>query len=426
LPADADSALARATAFQRTALPPEAADSAAKKESSGGVFGRSMLNSLAPGATQQPPPVAPSAPASYETPPGAVPPPTAQTNALVVVEIGAGPAKYGAGKYNSSLKYQEVIPLTFTVSGGGVTAGVAENLFFQANTRGGRQVDSITGGKANWKQGTAIAGEALIAGGKVYGLNSAIGGGIAAAGIITGLVSSQMKAAADMRVWDNLPHDLYLLNLALPADAATVSVTGRNAAGVGTFTAEVPLRAVSASGKTFKIGFVRVDEKSSATEVTPVAVTTPGNGSGARAKVAAVGDLNPTPKPVVAPIADSVVAAAPKPVVVPVTDSSVNLAPKPAASPAVISSVNRFGLPNGTYRNVHLGTLTISGETAHFTSPDGTVSDGKIFQQDERLCLNSGAGEDRKIISYQNGNLLIYSRAADLNPSAIYKFASAN
>jgi tetratricopeptide (TPR) repeat protein len=172
---------------------------------------------------------------------GEVPPPGADCNTLIVVEAGIGPIKYRAGRYGELMRYREEPSPVKTVEilqGDNVltTSAAAESLYFQATTRGKREVDSILNGKAQFKQGTAIAATGLAAGALIAAQHGGQGGDIAA-GVLGGLalISAGLSAAttpqADIRTWDNLPHSLYFLCLSLPPGESTFSVMGKNAAG---------------------------------------------------------------------------------------------------------------------------------------------------------------------------------------------------
>jgi tetratricopeptide (TPR) repeat protein len=177
--------------------------------------------------------------AAFSSRRGDVPPPGADCNVLIVVEAGEGPIKYRTGKYGEVMRYREVpSPVTkveVLQNDKVLTASAAaESLFFQATTRGKRQVDSILAGKAQFKEGTGIAAAGLGAGALIAAQNERSG---IAAGVLAGLalVSAGLSAAttpqADIRAWDNLPHSIYFLCLSLPPGESALSVMGHNAAG---------------------------------------------------------------------------------------------------------------------------------------------------------------------------------------------------
>ena len=177
--------------------------------------------------------------AEFRSVQGIVPPPGADCNLLIVVEAGDGPVKYRAGKYGELMRYREVpSPVTKVevLQDRKVltTSAATESLYFQATTRGKRQVDSILAGKAQFKEGTGIAAVGLGAGALIAAEHEKSG---IAAGVLGGLalLSAGLSAAttpqADIRTWNNLPHSLYLLCLSLPAGESALTVMGHNAAG---------------------------------------------------------------------------------------------------------------------------------------------------------------------------------------------------
>jgi tetratricopeptide (TPR) repeat protein len=205
--------------------------------------------------------------ATYHSIQGKVPPPTPLTNTLLVVEVGAGPIKYAAGRYHEQLRFREEPPATVTVSaappGRSSQSAAAENLYFQATTRGARQVDYILDGKANFKEGAGVAAVALGVGAIAVADSHADRSGIASGALALAAVGAAITSAlttpeADIRSWDNLPHSIFLLNLALPAGATGVTVSGLDAQGRATASAAVSLNTVTVSGgKKFNLGFAR-------------------------------------------------------------------------------------------------------------------------------------------------------------------------
>jgi hypothetical protein len=208
--------------------------------------------------------------ATFHSIQGNVPPPTPLTNTLIIIEAGVGPLKYAAGQYREQLRFRETPPATATVRatppGPGSQSAAAENLYFQATTRGTRQVDYILNGKASFKQGTGIAAIALGASAIAVADSHADRSGIAAGALALAAIGAAVTSAlttpeADTRAWDNLPHSIFLLNLALPASAASVTVTALDTGGRVTQTAAVPLTPVTGRDgkKTFNIAFLHLN-----------------------------------------------------------------------------------------------------------------------------------------------------------------------
>ncbi|WP_262690510.1 hypothetical protein [Kordiimonas aestuarii] len=152
--------------------------------------------------------------------------PAPEHNVLFLTELGSGPVKYGDGEYREILKFRTddrfhetaATALAVNMDSGEVVRAVdaypVEDVYFQASTRGGRPVDGILEGKAQFKETTAAVGNVMSTAGTVTamaGLYSGdgdaalIGAGIALIGGLFGAASEAAKPEADTRQWDNLP-----------------------------------------------------------------------------------------------------------------------------------------------------------------------------------------------------------------------------
>ncbi|KQN04313.1 hypothetical protein [Sphingomonas sp. Leaf25] len=152
-------------------------------------------------------------------------------NVLFIAELGNGPVKARDGAQAQKLLFQggadypETLA-TITHSAGGTPATLAmlpaSSVTYQATTRGGRAIDGLMNGKANWKQGTDSLGTALM----TQGLTStdASGGYMALAGLAFSMFSSAMKTRADIRMWDGLPDRLMVATAKATAPDWTYSV----------------------------------------------------------------------------------------------------------------------------------------------------------------------------------------------------------
>lgn len=150
--------------------------------------------------------------------------PTATTNAVLIVEMGRGPIKWGDGKFGELLRFKEA-PLSVQKmklsSLSEEQEVVREKIYFQASTRGGRLIDAVLDDKASFKEDTQNATLGL-AGGAVVASQAEQSGiaagvlGLAAVG--TGIFSAVTSPQADLRSWENLPHSLYLLFLTVPPE----------------------------------------------------------------------------------------------------------------------------------------------------------------------------------------------------------------
>lgn len=157
---------------------------------------------------------------------------------LVIMETGFAPYKMRSGKYNEILKFidrskNNTYPHLFvndTEVGVPVLAG---DLLYQATTRGGRQIDSINAGKANFKataETVAQVGTGVAMAGTLAGIaGNSYGGYMGSAGLAINLISSGVAAAttpeADARTWEGLPKHIYLIGLdAPPADPGSLTM----------------------------------------------------------------------------------------------------------------------------------------------------------------------------------------------------------
>ncbi|MBF0178687.1 MAG: tetratricopeptide repeat protein [Magnetococcales bacterium] len=165
-----------------------------------------------------------------------LPIPKETDNLLVVAETGLAPIKYSSGV--DDVPNVRVIKLR--KGGGNYTPHVqlpplqgndaqmeeAEDLYFQASTRGGRAFDALLAGKATVKSAletvSTAAGVGAAAGGVVAATalttghkDNANAAGIFALGALAVSLSSRLAANnvevdADARYWDNLPQKLFI------------------------------------------------------------------------------------------------------------------------------------------------------------------------------------------------------------------------
>ena len=136
-----------------------------------------------------------------------------------LIDVGTGPVKFGTGQYKEKLSFKpsEETPAIASVDAHAATVSdpiLAGDLNWQATTRGGRPVDAILNGKAQWKSGTDTASSVLTAAGYASTVQGALTGNQnlanagtigMALGLFSGLVSKAMTPAADTREWSNLP-----------------------------------------------------------------------------------------------------------------------------------------------------------------------------------------------------------------------------
>jgi tetratricopeptide (TPR) repeat protein len=138
--------------------------------------------------------------------------PAAGSAALVLVESGTSPVKTATGSYGEALQLKAGDNPFVAALANGTELPLLGDIGWQASTLGGRQIDSILGGKAIFRKGAeTVAGIGLEGATFAIGLDDGGGaaGALAAVGIAAVLVSSATKPKADIRHWDNLPDRIY-------------------------------------------------------------------------------------------------------------------------------------------------------------------------------------------------------------------------
>lgn len=149
--------------------------------------------------------------------------PAAGANLLVVAELAGSPRKLGDGIGSHEIVYRRAKrtperSLRIEFDGKPQAVALAEDLFFQASTRGGRAIDAVIEGKVVFKKSTGEVGDALVtlaSEGSV--ISAAYGGGagralgaVATVGTLVSLVSANVQPRADVRYWNNLPETLHI------------------------------------------------------------------------------------------------------------------------------------------------------------------------------------------------------------------------
>lgn len=146
--------------------------------------------------------------------------PAKPANSIILVDTGPAPVKWGDGKHNEVLKFKPGIALevAFTVKTARgaeiVNLQLAGDVTYQATTRGGREVDGIMQGKAQFKDTAGTVGNVALAVGQQTAMLGAISGdrntaNAGMAGMLFGMIAKGVEAsttpAADVRAWDSLP-----------------------------------------------------------------------------------------------------------------------------------------------------------------------------------------------------------------------------
>jgi len=156
-------------------------------------------------------------------------PPKPDDNTLLIVETGKSPRKVADGIGHDELKYRR--GRNFTEKRADVRIGdklyplyPMEDIFWQAATRGGRLVDKILKGKAEFMETQRASGEVLsnvstagiIASSAPIGDTSALHGVSAALGLVSVVqlaIALNVNPRADTRYWNNLPDTIHVITL---------------------------------------------------------------------------------------------------------------------------------------------------------------------------------------------------------------------
>lgn len=166
--------------------------------------------------------------------------PSADARTLIIYESGAAPAKYADGQYDELLKVRRTTPgwngrINYDPDGENTPLDLAADIFWQATTRGGREVDSVLAGKAKFKDGLDATGNVLATAGAataLYGLGNdnrdaaMVGLGILVVGLIAKAASDAAQPDADIRYIDVLPDKVALGTSPSAADLAGFSEKG--------------------------------------------------------------------------------------------------------------------------------------------------------------------------------------------------------
>lgn len=145
--------------------------------------------------------------------------PAAGEKVLYISELGMGPTKVRGGAQSQLLQFEpnsasaDLDAKYAFAPNNEVPAQLASSISYQATTRGGRAIDGIMNGKANFKQTTGAIGNAFTQVGfsqMAQGNNN--GGALASMGMgmMFSLFSGAAKTQADIRAWDGLPEKIFV------------------------------------------------------------------------------------------------------------------------------------------------------------------------------------------------------------------------
>ncbi len=176
-------------------------------------------------------------------------PPAPDGNLLIVAETGRAPRKIREGVSLNELVFcrgDACAEATVRTAIDGATPHdlcLIEDIYWQASSRGGRPVDRILEGKAQFKENWDAAGSALtgigshvmVAGAAEKGKRrrnvQAVAGGLIIAGIIADLIALNVNPRADIRAWRNLPEAVHVLAVPCPSGDHAVEFTFADASG---------------------------------------------------------------------------------------------------------------------------------------------------------------------------------------------------
>jgi tetratricopeptide (TPR) repeat protein len=149
-------------------------------------------------------------------------------NVLLIAETGNAPRKIGVGPGQSALQFSpgggREENVRFELGGSAFPGFPMENIYWQASTRGGRQVDSILAGKVRFQETNQVMGQTLTdLSLSTLAMSSRYGDDAGAVAIVAGIiglvglgqqaVASKTQTAADIRAWDNLPDRVHVSTL---------------------------------------------------------------------------------------------------------------------------------------------------------------------------------------------------------------------
>lgn len=142
-------------------------------------------------------------------------------NTLVLAETGTAPRKLGDGANHSYFVFRRgkgfrENRVTLALGDDMRPLYPIEDIYRQATTRGGREIDQILDGHVRFKQGAGDVGSVLTQGAtalSAMGGNNGIAAGVGAVGAIVSLIATGAKARADTRTWASLPDRVHIATM---------------------------------------------------------------------------------------------------------------------------------------------------------------------------------------------------------------------
>jgi tetratricopeptide (TPR) repeat protein len=149
-------------------------------------------------------------------------------NVLLIAETGNAPRKLGVGPGQSALQFSpgggREANVRFELGGSAFPGFAMEDIYWQASTRGGRQVDRILAGKVRFQETNQVMGRTLTdLSLSTLAMSSRYGDDAGAVAIVAGIiglvglgqqaVASKTQTQADTRAWGNLPGRVHVATL---------------------------------------------------------------------------------------------------------------------------------------------------------------------------------------------------------------------
>ncbi|MCG2714483.1 MAG: hypothetical protein L6308_06580 [Candidatus Omnitrophica bacterium] len=156
-------------------------------------------------------------------------------NTLICIETGRGPLKYQTGTYGEkavfTLKPYPAVGFSIVIDNfTQIKAGSFlknNDLFYQASTRGGRVMDGLLKGKAEFKKTTQDISNVLSTASQIYDPY----GVFAMLSFASGAVSSATNPYADARHWSLLPAELQIISLRLATGTHQLQINAYDSTG---------------------------------------------------------------------------------------------------------------------------------------------------------------------------------------------------
>lgn len=151
---------------------------------------------------------------------------------LVLVETGAAPRKLGDGGDHSYFVFRrgkgfKENRVRVTLGDSSTDLFPIEDIYYQATTRGGREIDKILKGKAEFRAtGTGISttlADSSVAFAQMGG-STAIAGAGAGLSAIAAMVAFKSKPRADTRTWSSLPDTVHVWTFSSKSQPAAQGV----------------------------------------------------------------------------------------------------------------------------------------------------------------------------------------------------------